>query len=287
MTKALFEVKPEATWFKNNGYELETKDQNGTGEVWTTMLWECYASLLRDTLGDKPRFTFEQAQQRMKEYLVASLRATPVNPTFLEARDALLAVAYALDKTDYAEFWQAFAKRGAGVNAVAPERFSTANLGGVEDFSLGGAMTISSISIDDSIDSCQTNGLLDGGETGALRITLRNTGTNRLEATHIALSTADSHLKFANGGAADVAATNPGENVAVKIRHDAAVASGIGERGCDERGAGVGIGLGVANTGTADLWAGHAEIRILRPHLLEQPVEILLVVWGLDVHDRR
>ena len=61
---------------------------HGTGEVWTTMLWECYASLLRDTLGDKPRFTFEQAQQRMKEYLVASLRATPVNPTFLEARDA-------------------------------------------------------------------------------------------------------------------------------------------------------------------------------------------------------
>ena len=34
MTKTLIEVKPEATWFKNNGYELETKDQNGTGEVW-------------------------------------------------------------------------------------------------------------------------------------------------------------------------------------------------------------------------------------------------------------
>ena len=34
MTKTLIEVKPEATWFKTNGYELETKDQNGTGEVW-------------------------------------------------------------------------------------------------------------------------------------------------------------------------------------------------------------------------------------------------------------
>jgi hypothetical protein len=200
---------------------------HGTGEVWTTMLWECYASLLRDTLGDKPRFTFDQAQQRMKEYLVASLRATPINPTFLEARDALLAVAYALDKTDYAEFWQAFAKRGAGVNAVAPERFSTANLGGVEDFSLGGAMTISSISIDDSVDSCQTNGLLDSGETGALRITLRNTGTNRLEATHLAVSSADSHLKFANGGAADVAATNPGESVTVKINASLTTTVGI------------------------------------------------------------
>ena len=34
MTKTLIEVKPELTWFKENGYELETKDKNGTGEVW-------------------------------------------------------------------------------------------------------------------------------------------------------------------------------------------------------------------------------------------------------------
>jgi hypothetical protein len=34
VTKTLIDVKPEATWFKTNGYELETKDQNGYGEVW-------------------------------------------------------------------------------------------------------------------------------------------------------------------------------------------------------------------------------------------------------------
>ena len=34
MTKTLIEVKPEMTWFQTNGYELETKDKNGTGEVW-------------------------------------------------------------------------------------------------------------------------------------------------------------------------------------------------------------------------------------------------------------
>ena len=34
MTKTLIEVKPEVTWFTTNGYELETKDKNGTGEVW-------------------------------------------------------------------------------------------------------------------------------------------------------------------------------------------------------------------------------------------------------------
>jgi hypothetical protein len=34
VTKTLMEVMPEASWFKTNGYELETKDKNGTGEVW-------------------------------------------------------------------------------------------------------------------------------------------------------------------------------------------------------------------------------------------------------------
>jgi hypothetical protein len=34
VTKTLIEVKPELTWFTTNGYELETKDKNGTGEVW-------------------------------------------------------------------------------------------------------------------------------------------------------------------------------------------------------------------------------------------------------------
>jgi hypothetical protein len=34
VTKTLIEVKPEVTWFTTNGYELETKDKDGTGEVW-------------------------------------------------------------------------------------------------------------------------------------------------------------------------------------------------------------------------------------------------------------
>jgi hypothetical protein len=200
---------------------------HNTGEIWATMLWECYASLLRDTLGATPRLTFGQAQQRMKEYLVASLRATPVNPTFLEARDVLLAVAFARDKTDYQEFWQAFAKRGAGVNATAPERFSTANLGGTEDFSLGGAMTVDAVTLDDSVDSCQHNGTLDGGETGLLTIKLRNSGSMRLEATNIRVSAPDTRLTFANSGSATVPATNPGETASVTINTSLAKTTGI------------------------------------------------------------
>src|SRR5206468_9330227 len=103
---------------------------HNTGEVWCTMLWECYAALLRD-IG---RLTFAQSQQRMRDYLVAAYKLTPNAPTLLEARDALLAAAFASDATDFQAFWTAFAKRGAGVGAVAPNRFDSNNSGVVESF---------------------------------------------------------------------------------------------------------------------------------------------------------
>jgi len=108
----------------------DNAELHNSGEVWAVMLWEAYAELLNDT----GRLTFKQAQDRMLDYLVASLNMTPANPTFLEARDALLAVAEVRDPADYAAFWRAFAKRGAGVHAVAPARNSKNHAGVVEDF---------------------------------------------------------------------------------------------------------------------------------------------------------
>ncbi|MFZ2726761.1 MAG: M36 family metallopeptidase [Methylococcaceae bacterium] len=108
----------------------DNAEVHNSGEVWTSMLWEAYTALLNDTA----RLTFSEAQNRMLDYLVASLKLTPVNPTFLEARDALLAVAKTRDIADYTLFWKAFAKRGAGVNAKAPTRYSKHQKGVVEDY---------------------------------------------------------------------------------------------------------------------------------------------------------
>ena len=51
----------------------DNSEVHNTGEVWAAMLWDCYVALLRD-----PRFTFEQARTRMKRYLVAAYKATPL-----------------------------------------------------------------------------------------------------------------------------------------------------------------------------------------------------------------
>ncbi len=94
------------------------------------MLWECYSNLLNDT----GRLTFTQAQDRMKRYLVAGFKMTPNDPTFITARDALLAVMQAQDAQDHDLCLQGFAKRGAGLGAVAPGPLSEDNAGVVESF---------------------------------------------------------------------------------------------------------------------------------------------------------
>lgn len=122
------EDSPIAPGFNTSGAD-NTEVHNG-GEVWASILWEVYVGLLNDT----QRLSFKEAQNRMLDYLVASLKMTPANPTFLEARDALLVVAKARDLADYQIFWRAFAKRGAGVDAVAPPQLSTTQSGVVESF---------------------------------------------------------------------------------------------------------------------------------------------------------
>src|SRR3546814_10292078 len=78
----------------------------------------CSSDLLND-----PRYTFDEAQYLMQSYLVAGYKLTPPSPTFLDARDALLAAVRANDEQDFQSFVTAFAKRGMGAGAIAPDRF--------------------------------------------------------------------------------------------------------------------------------------------------------------------
>jgi hypothetical protein len=110
----------------------QNSEVHNTGEVWASMLWECYSNLLNDTA----RLTFAQAQERMKRYLVAGLKLTPQDPTFVEARDALLAAMAAQDAADRDLCLAGFAKRGLGIGAVAPPRVSDDNGGVIESFSV-------------------------------------------------------------------------------------------------------------------------------------------------------
>jgi extracellular elastinolytic metalloproteinase len=92
------------------------------GTIWATILYEVYWNLV-DKHGFTP-FWFDATQQKgnimTMQLVIGGLALQPCNPTFLTARDAILAA----DRTYYGGanqclIWKAFAKRGLGTDATS------------------------------------------------------------------------------------------------------------------------------------------------------------------------
>lgn len=149
------------------------------GEIWASALWEVYVSLI-NTHG------FDEAKSRMSSYVVEGYKMTPIAPTYTEARDAILAAAYARDTGDFELALAGFAKRGLGLGAVSPARFST-DLSGVVESNLTELATYSAseFAVNPTYDGvalgyCSNDGILDVGETGTFNVTVKNSGSETL-----------------------------------------------------------------------------------------------------------
>lgn len=82
------------------------------GEIWCTALWEVRAALIK-------KYGFAEGQRQSIQLVVDALKLTPGDPSFLEARDAiLLADRVNNNGANQCLMWQAFAKRGMGVSAA-------------------------------------------------------------------------------------------------------------------------------------------------------------------------
>lgn len=83
------------------------------GEVWCQTLWECRGEMINKH-GDAAGNTL------MLELVTDGLKLTPANPTFTQARDAILqADLVNTGGANQIELWRAFAKRGLGFGASA------------------------------------------------------------------------------------------------------------------------------------------------------------------------
>ncbi|HVR35527.1 MAG TPA: extracellular metalloproteinase, partial [Methylomirabilota bacterium] len=83
------------------------------GEVWCVMLWEARANLI-------DKYGFETGNELILQLVTDALNLTPPNPTFVEARDAiLLADLINHAGVNYVDLWSAFAKRGLGAGSIA------------------------------------------------------------------------------------------------------------------------------------------------------------------------
>ncbi|OJH39510.1 hypothetical protein BON30_18615 [Cystobacter ferrugineus] len=183
---------------------------HNSGEIWATLLWDCYVSLLR-------AYPFQEAQQRMKQYLVNGYKLTPATPTFLEARDALIAAASAASSEDGRRFWEAFARRGAGVGAVAPDRTSRDHAGVVESYDVTADVTVVSLSVEAVSKTCDRDNILDDGETGLLRIKLRNLDAIRTEQTVVTVTSSSPGVTLGHGGQVQVPALDRWEETEVTL----------------------------------------------------------------------
>jgi hypothetical protein len=191
---------------------------HSTGEIWANMLWEAYAALLND-----PRYTFAEAEARMQDYVIAGLKALPMSPTFVEARDGILAAARATDEADFELIAEAFAKRGIGAGAIAPDPDSTDNVGVTESYvALAAQYTIEDFGIDAQYDDgtvgyCDLDQAFDPGETALLGFTVVSGGTLDLAAGATIQVSTDGAVTLPNGGLVTLPALAVGETFAVAM----------------------------------------------------------------------
>ena len=185
---------PDQIMFQLGGPNNEV---HNAGEIWALMMFEAYQALIdRSRDGD---YSFDEARRRMSDYVVAGIALAPDDPTYLEMRDALLISAAAADPADAMAMAGGFARRGAGSCAISPPSSSFDFRGVEEDFALSPRLVVGGATLDDSIATCDSDGNLDGEETGRIRVTISNPGTTPLEDGEVTLSNLPDGLTLEDG----------------------------------------------------------------------------------------
>jgi hypothetical protein len=108
-----------------NRNSLTYADLNGLvqrhqmGEIWCTALWEFFWEMVAQQ-GFSPDWIHgDGGNRRALQLVIASVKLMPCNPTYVDARNALLEADRLLYDGDHAcAIWRAFARRGLGVNAT-------------------------------------------------------------------------------------------------------------------------------------------------------------------------
>ena len=125
---------------------------HGVGTVWATAVWEMYWNLVNDQGFDADLINGTSGNNTAIQLVVDGLKLQGCNPTFLDARDAILAADVANNGgANECLIWSAFAKRGMGVNASDGGTSNSLNV--VEDFDLPAQC----------VDGCG-NGICEAGE---------------------------------------------------------------------------------------------------------------------------
>lgn len=142
----------------------EANEVHHAGEVWCSALWEVRANLI-NKYGDT------NGNHLMLQLATDGMKLCPANPTFLEARDAIVA-ADIVDNNGVNgnEIWRGFAKRGMGAGAFVPVNSTT--IGVIESYNVPGLGYLTN-----AIVGGNNNGIVDPNECDQVNIVLTNRST--------------------------------------------------------------------------------------------------------------
>ena len=195
---------------------------HNAGEIWTTMLWEGYVALQKARGSD----SFDEVRRRMADYVVGGLKLAPLDATYTEQRDAILAAAASANgdddhghghggkhshpagASDMLTLATAFARRGAGSCAVSPPRDSVDFAGVVESFELRPRIGIGEVRLDED-KSCDQDGFVDAGERGTIVVPVMNAGPVEMRNTTITVTTSTPGVSFRHGSSVRISRIEP------------------------------------------------------------------------------
>jgi fimbrial isopeptide formation D2 family protein/uncharacterized repeat protein (TIGR01451 family) len=167
-------IMPDPLGFNLNG----GAEVHNIGEIWALTLWEVRSRVIADPAGangDVPT-----GNHTMLQMVIDGLKMTPVDPGFIEARDAILDADCATNAcANEDSIWGGFADRGLGYGAAEPYRQTIAlrssHIAVHESFSvpfLDVVNAATDVTVDDS--ASNNNGVIDPGEAVKLMVKLTN-----------------------------------------------------------------------------------------------------------------
>jgi len=117
---------------------LNASEVHALGEIWCAVLWDARANLIR-------KHGYPAGNELILQLVTDGMKLSPPNPSFLQARDAILLADQVNNRgANNGDLWAAFAKRGMGFSARVSDSTTTASVR--EFYDLPDALFITSAS---------------------------------------------------------------------------------------------------------------------------------------------
>lgn len=166
---------------------------HNAGELWALSLWEVRSRVIADPAGangDVPA-----GNQKMLQLVTDALKLTPIDPSFTDARDALIDADCATNGcANEASIWAGFADRGLGYGAKTPYNalfgYVAGHLAVRESFRipyLDVVDPLADVTVGDA--ATNNNGAIDPGESVLLTVRLTNPWRSASKAVAAATAT--------------------------------------------------------------------------------------------------